>query len=84
MAVYTADLHNFHKALGKAGVVFPATKAEIIEALGDTQIQIDFDAFVKASSNVRRLPIDSFPNAAAFYNCYIASGMEALKKSINY
>jgi hypothetical protein len=84
MANYTSDLHNFHKALAKAGVVFPATKEEIVRALGDTKIQVDFDTFIKAADNVARMPVTSFPNAAAFYNCYIASGMEEMKKSINY
>jgi hypothetical protein len=84
MAVYTSDLHNFHKSLAKSGVVFPATKAEIIEALGDVKIQVDHDSFIEAAENVKRMPIDDFPNAAAFYSSYMASGMEALKKTIKY
>ncbi|MDR1604463.1 MAG: hypothetical protein LBS10_06695 [Gracilibacteraceae bacterium] len=84
MAVYTSDLHNFHKALSKAGVVFPATKGEILKALGDARIQVDFDSFIRAAGNVERMPVESYPNAAAFYNSYIASGFEALKKTIGY
>jgi hypothetical protein len=84
MAVYTSDLHNFHKALSKSGVVFPSTKAKIIGALGDARIQVDFDTFIRAADNVERMPVESFPNAASFYNSYIASGMEALKKTIGY
>ncbi|MGE4353218.1 MAG: hypothetical protein AB7D36_03925 [Oscillospiraceae bacterium] len=84
MAVYTSDIHNFHKAMAKAGIVFPATKAEIIRALGDQKVQVDFDAFVPAASLVERIIPDTYENAAAFYNAYFAAAMVALKKTINY
>jgi hypothetical protein len=84
MAVYTSDLHNYHKAMGKAGVVFPATKAEIIDALGDLQVQVDFDTFVPASSLVERILIENYENAAAFYNAYMAAATLSLKKALNY
>ena len=31
MAVYTSEAHNLIKAMGKAGITFPATKAELLE-----------------------------------------------------
>jgi len=84
MAVYTSDVHNFHKALAKSNVLFPAAKAEIMEALGDKEIQIGFDEFVPAASLVERMIPESYENAAAFYNAFVAAAMAALKKEIHY
>lgn len=49
MAVYTSEAHNLIKAMGKAGITFPATKAELLEKFGDMTIKVDFDKEAKIS-----------------------------------
>lgn len=84
MAVYTSGVHNFHKAMAKAGIVFPISKAEIIKALEGLEVQVDFETFIPAVSMVERMKPESFENAAAFYNAYTAAAMVDLKESIHY
>lgn len=84
MAVYTSGLHNFHKAMGKAGVVFPMSKADIIKALGDLQVQVSADSFVSAASLVEPMVPTDYENGAAFYNAFVAASNVALKEAINY
>ena len=64
--------HVFWKAVSKAGVLFPTTKKEIIEKLGDVEVQVSDDTFVKAASIVNNLPIDSFENGSEFW-CAVTS-----------
>lgn len=84
MTVYTSGLHNFHKAMGKAGIVFPMSKSDIIKALDGLQVQVGFDSFVAATSLVEGMIPENYENAAAFYNAYIAASMVVLKDTINY
>lgn len=53
MAVYTSEAHNLIKAMGKAGITFPATKAELLEKFGDMTIKVDFDKEAKISDTVK-------------------------------
>jgi hypothetical protein len=63
----------FFKALNKSGVQFPATKAEIIQKVGDLKIQVTDDTYAKVADIVSNIAVSEFPNGAAFACGYIAS-----------
>lgn len=84
---FCAGTHLFLKALEKAGVSFPTTKAEVMEKLGDTVVQVGEDEFAPAAGIVEKFATDEYPNGSAFWCAYTAScymeakeSMESVKK----
>lgn len=63
----------FFKALDRAGVQFPTTKAEILAKVGDTEIQVADDTYAKVADLVSALAISEFPNGSALSCSYYAS-----------
>lgn len=84
MAVYTSEGHNLIKAMGRLGITFPATKAELLEKFGDTAIKVDFDKEAKISDTVKKMVPEEYENACAFRTAYIAAQMQALKKELKF
>jgi hypothetical protein len=60
-------VHLFVKALGKAGVQFPASKTEIIKKLGDTRLRLSETNIVEAKTLVENIVPDFFENGSAFF-----------------
>lgn len=79
---FSSASHVFVKAVNKAGVVFPTTKAEIVGKLGDTEVQVADDKFVKAASIVESMDVDEFPNGAAFMCAYTCACMQEAKANM--
>ena len=84
MAVYTSEAHNLIKAMGKAGITFPATKAELLEKFGDMTIKVDFDKEAKIPDTVKEMVPEDYSCACAFRNAYISAQMQALKKELKF
>lgn len=82
MAAFGADLHYMVKAMGKAGVTFPASKSEIVSKLNGFTVKIDYEKEVSAASLVEPMVPDEYPNADAFYNAYIAASLQTAKKNL--
>jgi hypothetical protein len=59
--------HLFIKALAKAGVQFPASKAGIVSRLGDTALRLSEAETIRASSLVEDIEPESFENGSAFF-----------------
>ncbi|MDR1916233.1 MAG: hypothetical protein LBQ58_06645 [Synergistaceae bacterium] len=62
--------HLFIKAIGRAGVQFPASKHEISALLGGTELKLSDNHVVRASSLVDAIGPDYFDNGAAFFCAY--------------
>lgn len=79
---YRADVHNFIKAMDKAGIVFPTTKAEMMKKFGDMQIQIDYDnKCIPAKAFIEKMVKEDFDCASSFYDAMFA---ELIPNSIQY
>ena len=70
--------------MGKAGITFPATKAELLEKFGDMTIKVDFDKEAKISDTVKEMVPEDYSCACAFRNAYISAQMQALKKELKF
>jgi hypothetical protein len=69
MADVSVD-HLFIKALAKAGVQFPISKAEIKTKLGDITLRLSETNKIKAASLVEGIKPDYFDNGASFFCAY--------------
>ena len=81
---FTYGPHLMVKAMRKAGITFPATKAECMEKAGDAMVQVDFDAFRPLRDVIAELDPDHFVNNEAFYSAWMCTCTKALKKQCNY
>lgn len=78
---YRADVHNFIKAMDKAGITFPTTKTAMMEKFGDMTIQIDYDKKIPARQFIEKIVKEEFECASAFYDAMFA---ELIPNSIQY
>ena len=76
--------HFMIKAVRKAGIVFPITKAEAVARAGDAQVRVDFDKYVSLASIIEAFVPEKYPNAESFYCAYIAAQMKQLKIDTGY
>ena len=77
-------VHFVVKAVRKAGIVFPITKAEAIAKAGDIQVRVDFDKYTSLASIIEAFGPQEYPNAESFYCAYEAAQMKQLKIDIGY
>jgi|GEM_PF-3380852 hypothetical protein len=68
-----SKLHLFVKALDAAGVTFPTDKQEVIDMLGNAEVQVAENEFVKAADMVKKFPVSEYPTGMAFMCAYYAS-----------
>ena len=80
----TAEPHFMMKAVSKAGIIFPVSKAECIEKAGDIQVKVDFDAYEPLAFILERMAPEFFENASHFYNAYMSAQTERLARSYGY
>ena len=57
---FTYGPHLMVKAMRKAGINFPATKAECIKKAGDAMVQVDFDTYRPLADVIAELDPDHF------------------------
>lgn len=74
LCAYRADCHLFIKAMNKANITFPTTKSEIIEKLGNIEVQYDYDKFAPAKAFIEKLYLEEFDNALFFWEAMLADG----------
>ena len=77
-------VHFVVKAMRKAGIVFPITKAEALAKAGDIQVRVDFDKYASLYSIIDACVPEEYPNAESFYCAYEAAQMKQLKADIGY
>ena len=81
---FTMEPHFMMKAVTKAGIVFPISKADAISKAGDIEVKVDFDKYVTLKSILERMVPDYYDNATFFYNAYMAAQTKELKKQFGY
>lgn len=79
---FCAAQHLFMKAMNSAGVLFPASKKEIINKLGDVVVQIGEDRFELAAEIVKKIEVEEFPCGSAFWCAYTAAVMQEAKEQM--
>ena len=81
---FTYGPHLMIKAMRKAGITFPASKAECMEKAGDALVQVDFDTFRPLRDVIAEVDPDHFVNNEAFYCAWMCTCTKALKKQTGY
>ena len=76
--------HFMVKAVRKAGIDFPITKAEALTKAGDIQVRVDFEEYASLYSIIESMIPEDFPTGAAFYNAYVAAQMKLAKIDFSY
>ncbi len=70
---YVAASHNIIKIFDKAGIQFPISKKALLDKVGKTQVQIDFDKKITMEEYCKDIRISDFANKSQFYNALIGS-----------
>ncbi|MEG1523532.1 MAG: hypothetical protein RRZ24_07470 [Clostridia bacterium] len=68
---YPALFHEIHKAV--SSVRYPATKADVLALVRDTEVHVDWDQTVPLSSFIQSIQKSAFSCAADFYCALIAA-----------
>jgi hypothetical protein len=64
---YVAANHNVIRLFEKEGIGFPITKKEMLDKVGSSKIQIDFDKWVSFDEFCENVKLDAFENKAQFF-----------------
>ena len=67
---FVLETHQVYKAVRKAGIGFPCTKAECVAKAGDLMIKTDPEHSVPMREILERMPLERYENGAAFYSAY--------------
>ena len=65
---YMAAVHNAVRILEAGDISFPITKADLLEVVGDKNIQIDFVKVITMKEYCKNIKSDHFANKAQFFN----------------
>jgi len=68
---YLAAGHNVIRTFSKAGVGFPITKKQLLDKVGKSLIQVDFDKSITMEEYCKDIKIDKFENKCQFFNALI-------------
>ena len=69
---FFATQHLFVRAISEAGIIFPASKDDLIKQFGDITYQEEQGVEIPAADTVRELPLDYYHNGSEFWNAYSA------------
>ena len=78
-AYFDSAPHFMVKAVRKAGIRFPISKAECLEKAGELTVKVDFDRTVPLRVILESMVPDFYENGASFYNAYVSAQMKASK-----
>lgn len=81
---FTFGPHLMVKAVRRAGIRFPASKADCMEKAGDALVQVDFDTFRPLRDVIAGLSPDYFVNNEAFYSAWVSANTKAALKKNGY
>ena len=81
---FTCEPHFMMKAVTKAGISFPISKADALAKAGDLEVKVDFDKYVTLRSILERMVPEYYDNATFFYSAYMAAQTKELKKQFHY
>ena len=81
---FTMGAHLLIKAVRKAGLTFPITKAEAMKRAEGITVRVDFDKTVPLSSLFAACGPDEFENVPALYNALISAPTRAVAVEKGY
>lgn len=83
-ANFTMEPHYMMKAVAKAGIAFPISKADALTRAGVLEVRADYDKVVTLASILERMVPDFYENASVFYNAYMSAQTTALKSEYGF
>ena len=83
---FTTEAHYMFKAVAKAGIFFPMSKADCIAKAGDLQVKVDWDKYLSLREILESMKPEVFDNASHFYNAYLCARTEeaAIAKGVSF
>lgn len=69
--LFTTEAHYMFKAVAKAGIFFPISKADCIAKAGDLKVKVDWDKYLTLKEILESMKPDFYDNASHFYNAYL-------------
>jgi hypothetical protein len=81
---FTMGAHLLIKAVRKAGLTFPITKAEAIRRAGDLTVRVDFEKYVPLADLFAACVPEEFENVSAFYNALLSAQAKAVAVEKGY
>lgn len=72
---YLATGHHLTKKLADSNVIFPISKAELLNKVGEEIIKVDFDKCVSIKEYCSNISIDYFNNKEQFFCALNASNI---------
>ena len=75
---FTIGTHLLIKAVRKAGLTYPITKAEAMKRAEGITVRVDFDKTAPLTALISSCVPDTFENVAAFYNALISAQTRAV------
>lgn len=84
--LFTTEAHYMFKAVAKAGIYFPISKADAIAKAGDLQVKVDWDKYLSLKEILESMKPDFYDNASHFYNAYLCARTEeaAREKGLSF
>jgi len=73
---YTAANHNVIRLFQKENIGFPITKKVMLDKVGKSMVQIDFDKSITIEEYCKDIKIDKFDNKCQFFNALIGSNFK--------
>jgi len=73
---YTAANHNVIRLFQKENISFPMTKKVMLDKIGKSMVQVDFDKSITIEEYCKDIKIDTFANKCQFFNALIGSNFK--------
>ena len=81
---FTIGAHLLVKAVRKAALTYPITRAEAIERAGDLTVRVDFEKIVPLADLIAACGPNSFENVSALYNAILSAQTRAVAQEKGY
>lgn len=73
---YTAAGHNVIRLFQKENIGFPIAKKVLLDKVGKSMVQVDFDKSISMEEYCKDIKIDKFANKCQFFNALIGSNFK--------
>lgn len=81
---FTIGAHLLVKAVRKAGLTYPITKAEAMKRAEGLTVRVDFDQTVPLADLFAACGPDTFENVSALYNAVLSAQTRAVAEEKGY
>lgn len=74
--LYTATMHHVVKLLDSEGVSFPVSKKVLLDKVGKSKVQLDFNETTTLDEYCKGIKLDCFENKAQFFCALIGANLK--------